>query len=231
MIPNLEARVAYGRSIRQRAACLLEAHGPEAEAEALQGRGRAWPRRCRALVLGGGRRPRRPPPRHQQLRPGALIRIAARTSAAASRQRALRSRTRGCTHPHLRFGRVSRQRRVRPISTVADKRHEMWRWRRFTIIFTYLINIFRNILHATAPRACTPAITLPDLRQYSAKRASRREAARSQAGSRPYAASRGPVRSSGRSSSSRNRPPRISRAGIARRSRPTPAGAAARPGR
>ena len=34
MIPNLEARVAYGRSIRQRAVCLLEAHGPEAEAEA-----------------------------------------------------------------------------------------------------------------------------------------------------------------------------------------------------
>jgi hypothetical protein len=39
MIPNLEARVAYGRSIRQRAACLLEAHGPEAEAEALRAAG------------------------------------------------------------------------------------------------------------------------------------------------------------------------------------------------
>jgi hypothetical protein len=36
MFPNLEERVAYGRSIRQRAICLLEAHGPEAVAEALR---------------------------------------------------------------------------------------------------------------------------------------------------------------------------------------------------
>ena len=34
MFPYLEQRVAYGRSIRQRAICLLEAHGPEAVSEA-----------------------------------------------------------------------------------------------------------------------------------------------------------------------------------------------------
>lgn len=36
MFPHLEERVAYGRSIRQRASCLVDAHGPRAEAEALQ---------------------------------------------------------------------------------------------------------------------------------------------------------------------------------------------------
>ena len=36
MFPNMEERIAYGRSIRQRAMCLLEAHGPAAEAEALR---------------------------------------------------------------------------------------------------------------------------------------------------------------------------------------------------
>ena len=35
MASFFEERVAYGRSIRQRALCLLDAHGPEAEAEAL----------------------------------------------------------------------------------------------------------------------------------------------------------------------------------------------------
>ncbi len=35
MFPFIEERVAYGRSIRQRAACLLEAHGSMAELEAL----------------------------------------------------------------------------------------------------------------------------------------------------------------------------------------------------
>jgi hypothetical protein len=34
MFPHLEQRVAYGRSIRQRAICLLDAHGAAAEAEA-----------------------------------------------------------------------------------------------------------------------------------------------------------------------------------------------------
>ena len=34
--PHLEERVAYGRSIRQRASCLIDAHGPEARAEALR---------------------------------------------------------------------------------------------------------------------------------------------------------------------------------------------------
>ena len=37
MFPHLQERVAYGRSIRQRATCLLEAHGPEeARTEALR---------------------------------------------------------------------------------------------------------------------------------------------------------------------------------------------------
>lgn len=37
MFPHLQERVAYGRSIRQRATCLLEAYGPdEARAEALR---------------------------------------------------------------------------------------------------------------------------------------------------------------------------------------------------
>ena len=34
MLPNLNARIAYGRSIRARADCLLEAHGPAAAVEA-----------------------------------------------------------------------------------------------------------------------------------------------------------------------------------------------------
>ena len=36
MFPHLQERVAYGRSIRERASCLLEAHGPEARDEALR---------------------------------------------------------------------------------------------------------------------------------------------------------------------------------------------------
>ena len=36
MFPNLEARIAYGRSIRQRAICLIEAHGRQAQDEALR---------------------------------------------------------------------------------------------------------------------------------------------------------------------------------------------------
>lgn len=37
MFPHLQERVAYGRSIRQRATCLLEAYGAEeARAEALR---------------------------------------------------------------------------------------------------------------------------------------------------------------------------------------------------
>ncbi len=36
MTPALQERVAYGRSIRHRALCLIEAHGPEAAAEALR---------------------------------------------------------------------------------------------------------------------------------------------------------------------------------------------------
>ncbi len=36
MFPYIEERVAYGRSIRERADCLVEAHGAEAEAEALR---------------------------------------------------------------------------------------------------------------------------------------------------------------------------------------------------
>lgn len=36
MFPHLQERVAYGRSIRERASCLLEAHGPEAREEALR---------------------------------------------------------------------------------------------------------------------------------------------------------------------------------------------------
>jgi hypothetical protein len=39
MLASIEERVAYGRSIRDRAECLLEAHGPEAEAEALSAAG------------------------------------------------------------------------------------------------------------------------------------------------------------------------------------------------
>ena len=35
MAERLEERAAYGRTIRQRAFCLLEAHGPEAWGEAL----------------------------------------------------------------------------------------------------------------------------------------------------------------------------------------------------
>ncbi len=35
MYPHIEERVAYGRSIRQRASCLIDAHGPAAQAEAL----------------------------------------------------------------------------------------------------------------------------------------------------------------------------------------------------
>jgi hypothetical protein len=34
MVDRLETRAAYGRSIRERAVCLLEAHGPEAWAAA-----------------------------------------------------------------------------------------------------------------------------------------------------------------------------------------------------
>lgn len=34
MTPELERRIAYGRSIRERAGCLVEAHGPEAEVQA-----------------------------------------------------------------------------------------------------------------------------------------------------------------------------------------------------
>ena len=34
MFPHLEERVAYGRSIQQRASCLIEAHGHAAEEEA-----------------------------------------------------------------------------------------------------------------------------------------------------------------------------------------------------
>jgi hypothetical protein len=34
MFPHLEERVAYGRSIRLRATCLIDAHGTAAEAEA-----------------------------------------------------------------------------------------------------------------------------------------------------------------------------------------------------
>ena len=36
MLVNLELRIAYGRSIRHRALCLIEAHGTEAEDEALR---------------------------------------------------------------------------------------------------------------------------------------------------------------------------------------------------
>lgn len=36
VFPNIEERVAYGRSIRERADCLVEAHGTDAEAEALR---------------------------------------------------------------------------------------------------------------------------------------------------------------------------------------------------
>jgi hypothetical protein len=36
MVEKLEERAAYGRTIRHRAVCLLEAHGPEAWAEALR---------------------------------------------------------------------------------------------------------------------------------------------------------------------------------------------------
>ena len=36
MHPNFEARVAYGRSIRERASCLIEAYGGRAGEEALR---------------------------------------------------------------------------------------------------------------------------------------------------------------------------------------------------
>jgi hypothetical protein len=36
MHPNFAARVAYGRSIRERASCLIEAHGSLAEEAALR---------------------------------------------------------------------------------------------------------------------------------------------------------------------------------------------------
>ncbi len=36
MYPNLERRIAYGRTIRQRASCLIEAHGARAKEEALR---------------------------------------------------------------------------------------------------------------------------------------------------------------------------------------------------
>jgi hypothetical protein len=35
MYPFFKQRIAYGRRIRERAECLLEAHGPDARAEAL----------------------------------------------------------------------------------------------------------------------------------------------------------------------------------------------------
>lgn len=36
VFPHLEERIAYGRSIRQRASCLIDAHGAEARDEALR---------------------------------------------------------------------------------------------------------------------------------------------------------------------------------------------------
>ena len=36
VFPHLEERIAYGRAIRQRASCLIDAHGAEARAEALR---------------------------------------------------------------------------------------------------------------------------------------------------------------------------------------------------
>jgi hypothetical protein len=36
MLDRLESRAAYGRSIRERALCLLEAHGPAAWVEAVE---------------------------------------------------------------------------------------------------------------------------------------------------------------------------------------------------
>ena len=36
MVDRIEQRAAYGRTIRERAVCLLESHGPEAWAEALR---------------------------------------------------------------------------------------------------------------------------------------------------------------------------------------------------
>ena len=36
MVPHFQERVAYGRSIRERARCLLESHGPAAVSEALR---------------------------------------------------------------------------------------------------------------------------------------------------------------------------------------------------
>jgi hypothetical protein len=39
MHPNFAARVAYGRSIRERASCLIETHGPLAEEAALRAAG------------------------------------------------------------------------------------------------------------------------------------------------------------------------------------------------
>ena len=39
MVDRIEERAAYGRTIRERAGCLLEAHGPDAWAEALRAAG------------------------------------------------------------------------------------------------------------------------------------------------------------------------------------------------
>jgi len=36
MVPHLQERVAYGRSIRERARCLIELHGTAAASEALR---------------------------------------------------------------------------------------------------------------------------------------------------------------------------------------------------
>jgi hypothetical protein len=36
MVDRIEQRAAYGRTIRERAICLMESHGPEAWAEALR---------------------------------------------------------------------------------------------------------------------------------------------------------------------------------------------------
>ena len=36
MVPHLQERVAYGRSIRERARCLVESHGEAAASEALR---------------------------------------------------------------------------------------------------------------------------------------------------------------------------------------------------
>lgn len=36
MVAKIEERAAYGRTIRERAVCLIDSHGPEARAEALR---------------------------------------------------------------------------------------------------------------------------------------------------------------------------------------------------